>query len=142
MRLPPRPDQGTNPTKLEWSTRTRPDYPVRDLDNLPGPRSVSFAGVRFRLDRKLQYISWMGWGMYFGFERDMGLSIWDLRFRSERIVYEVCSSISAATIVLIFRIGSWPHKRQSHSMVRDLRSNTECCTHHISPNSWERPNAE
>lgn len=84
-RLPPRPDQTLNTT---WSTRLRPGIP-RDLDYLPGPRSVSFGGLRFRVDRALQYISWMGCGMYLGFNRDMGLSLWDLRFRDERIAYEV-----------------------------------------------------
>jgi len=73
---------------LSYSTRKRIGA-QRDLDHLPGPRSVSFAGLRFRVDRDLQYVSWMGWGMYLGFDRDMGLSLWDIRFRDERIVYEV-----------------------------------------------------
>ncbi|KAG1845992.1 carbohydrate phosphorylase-domain-containing protein [Suillus tomentosus] len=60
-----------------------------DLDNLPGPRSVSFAGLRFRVDYDLQYVSWMGWGLYLGFDRDMGLNLWDKHFRGERIIYEL-----------------------------------------------------
>jgi len=31
----------------------------------------------------------MGWGVYLGFDRDMGLSLWDIRFRNERIIYEL-----------------------------------------------------
>lgn len=73
---------------LSYSTRKRIGA-QRDLDYLPGPRSVSFAGLRFRVDRNLQYVSWMGWGLYLGFDRDMGLSLWDINFRGERIVYEV-----------------------------------------------------
>ncbi|EIW55896.1 amine oxidase catalytic domain-containing protein [Trametes versicolor FP-101664 SS1] len=87
-RLPHRPDQ--DPSQGEWSTRKRPTLTAqRDLDNLPGPRSVSFGGLRFRVDRALQYVSWMGWGMYLGFDKDMGLSLWDLRFRGDRIIYEL-----------------------------------------------------
>lgn len=87
-RLPERPDQ--DPAQGGWSTRNRPKpYAPRDLDHLPGPRSVSFAGLRFRVDRTLQYVSWMGWGMYLGFDRDMGMSLWDLRFKGERIIYEL-----------------------------------------------------
>lgn len=87
-RLPDRPDQ--DPAAGDWSTRKRPQpFAPRDLDNLPGPRSISFAGLRFRVDRATQYISWMGWGMYLGFDRDMGLSLWDLRFKGDRIIYEV-----------------------------------------------------
>lgn len=86
-RLPSRPDQTTD---TSWSTRVRPNATAaRDLDHLPGPRQVSFAGLRFRVDRALQYVSWMGWGLYLGFDRDMGLSLWDIRFMGERIAYEV-----------------------------------------------------
>jgi primary-amine oxidase len=91
-RLPARPDQdpreGGDPDA--WSTRRRPPGAQdRDLDDLPGPRSVSFAGLRFRVDRATQFVSWMGWQMFLGFDRDMGLSLWDVRFRGERIIYEV-----------------------------------------------------
>ncbi|KAH9914348.1 amine oxidase catalytic domain-containing protein [Fomitopsis serialis] len=84
-RLPARPDSHD----VDWTTRKRPDSPRRDLDHLPGPRSVSFAGLRFRVDSKTQYVSWMGWGMYLGFDRDMGLSLWDIKFRGERVIYEL-----------------------------------------------------
>ncbi|KAH7912931.1 copper amine oxidase, partial [Hygrophoropsis aurantiaca] len=73
---------------LSWSTRKRVGA-QRDLDHLPGPRSISSSGLRFRVDRDLQYVSWMGWGLYLGFDRDMGLSLWDMRFRNERIIYEL-----------------------------------------------------
>lgn len=88
-RLPKRPDS----KDVEWTSRTRPDTTPRDLDHLPGPRAVSFAGLRFRVDRATQYISWMGWGMYLGFDRDMGLSLWDIRFKGERLIYEVSQII-------------------------------------------------
>ncbi|KAJ4487712.1 copper amine oxidase [Lentinula aciculospora] len=73
---------------FSWSTRKRVGTP-RDLDHLPGPRSVSFAGLRFRVDRATQYISWMGWGMYLGFDRDMGLNLWDITLKGERIIYQL-----------------------------------------------------
>ena len=84
-RIPKRPKNSANHA---WSSRKRIG-PQRDLDHLPGPRSVSFAGLRFKVDRNIQYISWMGWGLYLGFDRDMGLSLWDIRLRNERIVYQV-----------------------------------------------------
>ncbi|KAJ3833550.1 copper amine oxidase [Lentinula raphanica] len=76
------------PQDYSWSTRKRVGTP-RDLDHLPGPRSVSFAGLRFRVDRGMQYISWMGWGMYLGFDRDMGLNLWDITLKGERIIYQL-----------------------------------------------------
>lgn len=81
-------EQSSPATDYSWTQRKRIG-PERDLDHLPGPRSVSFAGLRFRVDRERQYVSWMGWGMYLGFGWDMGLSLWDVRFRGERIIYQV-----------------------------------------------------
>ncbi|KAF4575382.1 hypothetical protein EYR36_006741 [Pleurotus pulmonarius] len=87
--LPPVDDSTSNDTH-PWSSRYRPNPSFTlDLDHLPGPRSVPFAGLRFRVDEKIKYVSWMGWGMYLGFDRDMGLSLWDIRFRKERIIYEL-----------------------------------------------------
>ena len=80
--------ESTDEVDSSWATRERLGVP-RDLDHLAGPRTVSFSGLRFRVDRKTQYVSWMGWGMYLGFDRDMGMSLWDVRFRNERLLYEV-----------------------------------------------------
>ena len=131
-RLPERPDQRDD---VEWSTRHRPDTPQRDLDHLPGPRQVSFAGLRFRVDRELQYVSWMGWGMYLGFDRDMGMSLWDIRFLGDRLIYEVRL---VAVIVLVVdvhrRICSFHHKRRWHSTVSYFDGGiARLLTHH----SWQ-----
>ncbi|KAH9922763.1 uncharacterized protein B0H18DRAFT_956131 [Fomitopsis serialis] len=50
-RLPARPDS----RDVDWTTCTRPDSARRDLDHLLGLRSVSFAGLRFRVESKTQY---------------------------------------------------------------------------------------
>ncbi|KAE9393097.1 amine oxidase catalytic domain-containing protein [Gymnopus androsaceus JB14] len=80
IRTPTRPDT----EDYSRTTRKRVGEP-RDPDHLPGPRLVSFSGLQFRVDRATQYVSWMGWGMYLGFDRDMGLSLWDIRLKGERI---------------------------------------------------------
>lgn len=104
-------------TDFSWSTRKRTGV-QRDLDHLPGPRSVSFAGLRFRVDHKQQYVSWMGWGVYLGFDRDMGLSLWDIRFRSERIIYEVCFFSLCSSLPILNVFLSLSHKMRWHSTVR------------------------
>lgn len=43
----------------------------RELDHLPGPRHVTFNGPRFRVDKEKQFVTWMGWSFYLGFDRDM-----------------------------------------------------------------------
>ncbi|KAK0499484.1 copper amine oxidase [Armillaria luteobubalina] len=84
VRVPERPEN----KDLSWTTRKRVGK-QRDLDHLPGPRSVSFAGLRFRVDKARQYVTWMGWSMYLGFDRDMGLSLWNIGFKGERIIYQL-----------------------------------------------------
>lgn len=62
---------------FEWSTRTR-RTPTRDMDDRPGPRTVLPGGARFKVDEEEQWVSWLGWEFYLGFERDMGVHLWDM----------------------------------------------------------------
>ncbi|KAJ7679225.1 amine oxidase catalytic domain-containing protein [Mycena polygramma] len=87
-----------------WSGRERKGL-QRDLDERAGPRQVSFNGPRYRVDRDNQWVSWMGWAFYLSFGRDMGLSLWDVRFRGERILYEVAPQEALAVYS-----GSDPHQ--------------------------------
>lgn len=117
--LPPVDDPSSNDTH-PWSSRYRPDPSFKlDLDHLPGPRSVPFAGLRFRVDERIKYVSWMGWGMYLGFDRDMGLSLWDIRFRNERIIYEVYDELlDFKNSKLTTFACSWLRKMLLHNIVR------------------------
>ncbi|KAJ6507694.1 amine oxidase catalytic domain-containing protein [Mycena vitilis] len=87
-----------------WSGRERRGL-KRDLDERAGPRQVSFNGPRYRVDRDNQWVSWMGWAFFLSFGRDMGLSLWDVRFRGERILYE-----AAPQEALAVYSGSDPHQ--------------------------------
>ncbi|KAJ7111935.1 amine oxidase catalytic domain-containing protein [Mycena epipterygia] len=87
-----------------WSGRERRGA-KRDLDERAGPRQVSFNGPRYRVDKDNQWVSWMGWSFYLSFARDMGMSLWDVRFRGERILYEVSPQEALAVYS-----GSDPHQ--------------------------------
>ena len=65
------------PTSPTWATRALTGK-TRDLDDRAGPRSVHFDGARYRLDPEEQYVTWMGWSFYLGFERDMGVHLWNM----------------------------------------------------------------
>ncbi|KAJ7741169.1 amine oxidase catalytic domain-containing protein [Mycena maculata] len=77
----------------------------RDLDERAGPRQVSFNGPRFRIDKENQWIRWLGWSFYLSFARDMGMSLWDVNFRGERILYEISPQEALAVYS-----GSDPHQ--------------------------------
>jgi primary-amine oxidase len=84
-----------------WAGRERKGH-KRDLDERAGPRQVSFNGPRYRVDKDNQWVSWMGWSFYLSFARDMGLSFWDVRFRGERILYEVSPQEALAVYCTAF----------------------------------------
>jgi hypothetical protein len=60
-----------------------------------GHSPVQFDGPRYRADLEEQYVTWMGWSFYLGFEHDMGLNLWDITFRGERIIYEISPQVWA-----------------------------------------------
>ncbi|KAJ7644759.1 amine oxidase catalytic domain-containing protein [Roridomyces roridus] len=91
-------------SETTWADRARRGAP-RDLDDRAGPRQVSFNGPRYRVDKAEQWVSWMGWSFYLSFARDMGLSLWDVKFRGERILYEVAPQEALAVYS-----GSDPHQ--------------------------------
>ena len=111
------PEQADPKADYSWPERQRKKHD-RDLDYLPGPRSVSFAGLRYRVDRERQYISWLGWGLYLGFNRDMGLNLWDIRFRGERIVYQVETLCLISFQCLIERLIGLACSSRGHGAIR------------------------
>lgn len=72
----------------DWATRAIKGK-TRDLDDRAGPRTVQSDGARYRADVEEGYVNWMGWSFYTSFYRDMGLHLWDIRFRGDRVIYQL-----------------------------------------------------
>ncbi|KAG8892264.1 hypothetical protein FRB99_002842, partial [Tulasnella sp. 403] len=72
----------------KWADRNHQGS-ERPLDDRATPRVTSFEGSRVKVDRQEQYVEWMLWSFYIGFNRDTGLTLWDIRFKGERIIYEL-----------------------------------------------------
>ena len=53
------------------------------------PVMIQPHGPRYKLDKQQKYISWMGYELYMTTAQATGLSLFDLRFRGERIIYEL-----------------------------------------------------
>lgn len=56
---------------------------------LPPPVSIQPYGARYRLDRKDKYVSWFGFEFYITTAQATGLTLYDIRFKGERIIYEL-----------------------------------------------------
>ncbi len=71
-----------------WSQTDQQGDPL-PLDTAYPPTQVAPSGARFALDAEQKYVEWMGFSFYIGFTRDTGLALHDVRFKGERILYEL-----------------------------------------------------
>ncbi|KAJ3749653.1 copper amine oxidase [Lentinula detonsa] len=46
-------------------------------------------GIRYKVDVENKYVEWMDFSFYIAFRRDSGMRLFDIRYRGERIVYEL-----------------------------------------------------
>jgi primary-amine oxidase len=56
---------------------------------LPSPLLVQPYGPRVEIDVCQNYVKWMGWEFYLAFSQVTSLSLFDIRFRGERVMYEL-----------------------------------------------------
>lgn len=72
----------------DWG-RTDQQGPVMPMDALFPPTSVAPAGNRFSVDSQEKYVEWMDFSFYIGFSRDTGISLHDIRYKGDRLIYEL-----------------------------------------------------
>ena len=71
-----------------WTQTDRQGDPL-PLDTTPPPVSSASAPPRFSVDVNNKYVEWMGFSFYLGFTADTGLSLYDVRYEGQRILYEL-----------------------------------------------------
>ncbi|GAQ44944.1 actin binding protein [Aspergillus tubingensis] len=72
----------------DWA-RTDQQGPILPDDQKQPPVMVAPSGARYALDTDQKYVTWMGFSFYIGFSRDTGVSIFDVRYKGQRILYEL-----------------------------------------------------
>lgn len=60
-----------------------------DLDDKVAPISIEPQGRRWRYSESERYFTWMDWEFYVAWNRDNGLALYDLKFKGERIAFEI-----------------------------------------------------
>ncbi|MCJ1391556.1 hypothetical protein MMC18_004420 [Xylographa bjoerkii] len=55
----------------------------------PPPVMIQPSGPRYDIDRNQKFVSWMGFEFYIAFSQSTGISLFDIRFKNERIIYEL-----------------------------------------------------
>lgn len=67
----------------------KPELGVRPLEERLAPATLEIGGKRYKVDETNQYIEYMGWSFYIAFSRTLGVMFYDIKFKGERILYEL-----------------------------------------------------
>ncbi|KAF1987640.1 putative membrane copper amine oxidase [Aulographum hederae CBS 113979] len=62
---------------------------IPPLDTVFPPITVAPRGSRYFVDRDQKYVKWMDFEMYLSFNRDTGMQLHDIRYKGNRIIYEL-----------------------------------------------------
>ncbi|OAG05511.1 membrane copper amine oxidase [Paraphaeosphaeria sporulosa] len=71
-----------------WAT-TDQSGPILPKDTLSPPMAIAPAGSRYSVDVNEKYVEWMDFSFYVGFSRDTGLALYDIKYKGDRIIYEL-----------------------------------------------------
>lgn len=74
----------------------KPELGKRDLEERLAPSTLEIGGKRYRIDEPNHYVEYMGWSFYIAFTRSLGVKLYDIRFKGERIIYELSMQEAAA----------------------------------------------
>lgn len=86
------PDSGflKTPPNLDGHWTDTEDFDARpDGRELPPPVSIQPFGPRYKLDKAERYVSWFGFEFYLTSTQATGVSVFDIRFKGERVMYEL-----------------------------------------------------
>ncbi|KAI0179221.1 copper amine oxidase [Hypoxylon sp. FL1284] len=85
------------PTDDEWAlVKYNEEMGVRELEEKFAPQSLEVGGKRYKLDPEQKYVEYMGWSFYISHTRSLGIMLYDIRFKGERILYELSMQEAAA----------------------------------------------
>lgn len=84
------PDFQRTPPNLDGPWTDTEDFESKPNGReLPPPVTVQPFGPRYELDRAERYVSWFGFEFYITSARATGVSLFDIRFKGERVMYEL-----------------------------------------------------
>lgn len=69
-------------------THTDQKGPVLPLDDEAPPMPIAKSS-RFKVDYGNKYVEWMGYSFYLSFDVNTGMTLHDVRFKGDRILYEI-----------------------------------------------------
>lgn len=61
----------------------------RPFEDRFAPTSIELGGKRYAIDMEEKYVEYMGWSFYMSYSRLYGPMFYDIKFKGERIIYEL-----------------------------------------------------
>ncbi|KFA67618.1 hypothetical protein S40285_04960 [Stachybotrys chlorohalonatus IBT 40285] len=74
----------------------KPELGQRALEDKLAPQSLEIGGKRYRVDQEQRYVEYMGWSFYVAHSRTLGVMYYDIKYKGERILYELSLQEAAA----------------------------------------------
>ncbi|KAI1098905.1 copper amine oxidase [Jackrogersella minutella] len=85
------------PSDYDWAlVKYNSEMGTRELEEKFAPQSLAVGGKRYKLDSEQKYVEYMGWSFYVAHTRTLGIMLYDIRFKGERILYELSMQEAAA----------------------------------------------
>ncbi|KAI0893413.1 copper amine oxidase [Annulohypoxylon nitens] len=85
------------PTDYDWAlVKYNAEMGTRELEDKFAPQNLMVGGKRYKVDTEQKYIEYMGWSFYVAHTRTLGVMLYDIRFKGERILYELSMQEAAA----------------------------------------------
>ncbi|KAM0328698.1 hypothetical protein ACHAQA_005111 [Verticillium albo-atrum] len=83
--------------ETEWAMLDyKPELGARDLEEKLAPQSLEIGGKRYKVDEEQRYVEYMGWSFYVAYSRTLGVMYYDIKYKGERILYELSLQDAAA----------------------------------------------
>ncbi|KAF1997734.1 amine oxidase catalytic domain-containing protein [Amniculicola lignicola CBS 123094] len=74
----------------DWAlVNYKPELGVRELEERMAPSTLEIGGKRYKVDKEQKYVEYMNWSFYISFSRTLGIMLYDIKFKGERILYEL-----------------------------------------------------
>lgn len=69
----------------DWGRTDPIDGAALPYDTSYPPVSIAPAGSRYGVDYERKYVEWMDFSFYVGFSRDVGMTLYDIKYKGERL---------------------------------------------------------
>ena len=67
----------------------KPELGVRELEERLAPSTLEIGGKRYKVDSEQKYVEYMNWSFYVSYSRTLGMMLYDIKFKGDRILYEL-----------------------------------------------------